>query len=467
MGVTKNSLIMVFAVVVGLGLNYLFNIALGWLLPIEGYGIYGVAVSLITILSVFVSSGFPLTAAKFLSEEKNKFTRLRIFKTVLMGNLLIALIISGIFLLIYFTLLNFEREFDPIAYLIVLSVIITSVVACYRGALQGRFKFKKLALVNILSTIAKFIGIIFVLFGLGVLGAVGGIIFSLVIALALMVYASSLRFWKVEGLEYKVLTFAFPAFAGTLSIIFTQNIDLLFLKILANSNELVGYYQAALTVARLPFWIASAVIGVMFPYLSSSKNFTYSNKALKYFVIFLVFPCIFIFLAPSSFISLIFPERYLEASTALSISVIAIIFLMFNYAFMNILQAIGKPEIPAKILLSSLFLQVIFLYFLIPRISILGAPLSTAISMMLAFVMLLYYYLKHSNLEIKIVNLLKFVFASSLSLICFLIIPHFSEFFLIVNLFISFSLYLSLLITLKLLDKKEIEMILKNLKFFG
>jgi len=102
------------------------------------------------LLSVFVSSAFPLTVAKYLSEEKDELNRLRIFKSVLAGNLLVASTISVIFLAIYFSILNFEEKYDLIVYLIVACVIVTAISACYRGGLQGTFRFKNLALSNVI-----------------------------------------------------------------------------------------------------------------------------------------------------------------------------------------------------------------------------------------------------------------------------------------------------------------------------
>ena len=456
MGVAESSLLMIFTVILTMVLNYIFNVALGWFLPTEDYGVYGVSSSFIMLLSVFVSSGFPLTVAKFLSEEKDELIRLRIFKSVLAGNLLTALIISTIFLIIYLSVLNFEEKYDPIVYLIVACVMVTAVSACYRGGLQGTFRFKSLASSNILNTIVKLSGIGFVILGLGAFGAIFGVLLGVIVATIYMMLSLRLKFWKAKGFDSRVFNFAIPVFVGLLSITFVQNIDLLSLKVLTGSDKLAGYYQAAITIARIPFWIAGAVLTVVFPYISSTKKSVYSNKTLKYSIIFLLLPALFICLAPSSFIKLIYPERYLQASQALSIASLAIIFLTLNYTFMNILQAVGKPEIPAKILFASLIFQAILLYILIPKFGLIGAPLSTLISMAVCFALLLYKYAKFFGDSLNPSTLLTFTSICTITLAVFLLIPHHSRLFLTVDLFVSLALYIALLIGLKILDREDI-----------
>ena len=293
------------------------------------------------------------------------------------------------------------------------------------------------------------------------LGAILGVLLGTVIATIYMMLSLRLKFWKAKGFDSRVFHFAIPMFIGLLSITFVQNIDLLSLKILTGSDKLAGYYQAAITIARIPFWIAGAVLTVVFPYISSTKNSVYSNKTLKYSIIFLLLPALSICLAPSSFIKLIYPERYLQASQALSIASLAIIFLTLNYIFMNILQAVGKPEIPAKILFASLIFQAILLYFLVPKFGLIGAPLSTLISMAVCSALLLYRYATVFGVNLNSSTLLKFTLICAIILAIFLIIPHHSRILLVVDLLISFALYAILIMTLKVLDEKDIEILFK------
>lgn len=463
MTIAKHSILMLITVIITLGLNYFFNVALGWVLPVEEYGIYGVSMALIMILTFFVSSTFPLTAAKFISQEKNKTVKLKVFKSALLGNFLLAIAISFIFLIIYFTLLKFEGKYTGIIYLIALCIFITAISECYRGALQGLFKFKELALANIFGTVAKFSGIVLIIIGFGVFGAILGIVVGGIITSLLMISFAKLKFWEVKGFDYRIFSFAPCVFIAMFSLTFIQNIDLIALKILTGLDKIAGFYQAIITIARLPFWIAGAVLTVVFAYLSNTKKVLYSVKTLKYFAIFLLTPSLFMSINPSSFITLIFPEIYLEASECLSILALAIIFLIFNQTFMYIFQAIGKPEIPAKFLGLSLIFQAILLYFLIPKFKLLGAAASTLISMVFCFIVFSYEYLKWTRLKLNFVEISKFIIVSLITLICFAFLSYFTTFYFIFNLIISFAIYFVLLIIFNILNKEDIKIILNAL----
>jgi len=458
MEIAKNSFIMVFTVVVTLLLNYFFNIVLGWFLSTNEYGIYGASISLMMILSVFVTSGFPLTVAKILSEKISMTKKLRAFKTAVYGNFLIAVLISGLFLIVY-SKLNFGWN-ECIEYLIVLYLLLSAVVACYRGALQGLFKFKKLSVANIFGTIVKLLcGVVLVIIGMGVSGVLLGILLGVFASLMLMVKCVGLNFLHIKGFEKRVFSFAIPMFIGILSITFIQNIDLITLKFITHSDTLAGYYQAAITIARLPYWIACAILSVAFSYISSEKRRIYADKLLKYVVMFLIFPSLFVAISPQSFIRLIYPERYMPASKALLFSVFALNFLTINQVLSSILQAANKPEIPAKLLSVGLIVQLIFLFVLIPAIGLIGAPISTLISMIICFFPLLRNYLKIFCSRLKIRDIIKFTAISLLSLMLFEVIPRCSVVFLILDFTFSMSIYLLLLWSSGLFDKKDTKML--------
>ena len=130
---------------------------------------------------------------------------------------------------------------------------------------------------------------------------------------------------------------------------------------------------------------------------------------------------------------------------------------------MNILQAVGKPEIPAKILFASLIFQAILLYFLVPKFGLIGAPLSTLISMAVCSALLVYRYAKVSGADLGPSTILRFTLICVITLAVFLVVPHYSRLLLIVDSLVSFALYFALLIALKVLNEKDIEILFKPL----
>ncbi len=461
MSIVRNSLLMVATTIIILVLNYFFNVALGWFLPTNEFGTYGVASSLITIFSVFISSGFVVSAAKFISEENDKRARARIVRSVLIGNLALATALSLIFLAAQKVLTIIDEKHILITYMIILVLFVNAVSSCYRGVLQGLLKFDRIALSNVLATLAKFSGIALVFLGFGATGAIAGFLIAGVIALSVFIASINLNVRKVSSLDKRVFRFALPAYVGMIAITFAHNADLVALKLITGSAVLAGIYQAALVIARLPYWISAAFISTVFPYLSGTKRHDYVIKSLKYLVLFIFVPSLTICVAPEKFLILIFPKRYLVASKPLIISVIALILLSMNYALMSVLQAFGKPEIPAKVLMTGIFIQLTALSYFIPKYGIIGAPLSTLISMLFCFILLMFNCKNIVTFNFVPLKVLRFLVASSIpSLVLYEFSPQ-SKILFVFTLLVSIMTYFSLLIALKVVEKTEISLILK------
>ncbi len=462
MSIVRNSLLMITTTALTLVLNYFFNVALGWFLPTGEFGIYGVASSLITVLSIFISSGFVVSAAKFISEEKSVEAKARIFRSVLIGNLSLAAALSMIFLLIQKIFAIIDEKHTIIVYLIILILLMNALGSCYRGVLQGLLKFRRIALSSILGTVAKFTGIVLVLLGFGAAGAVAGFLISSVVAVIVLGISLNLSPRKVNTLDKRIFTFALPAYVGLIAVTFAQNIDLIALKLLTGSAMLAGIYQAALTIARVPYWVAGAFMGAVFPYISGTKSHAYAVKSLKYVALFVLIPSLAICASPDKFLMLIFPERYLEASQPLTVATLSLIFLTLNYVLMSILQAFGKPEIPAKVLTAGVFVEAVLLIYLIPKYGILGAPLSSFISMLLCSVLLLHSLRKMLRFKLAPSKILRVFVAALLPLFLTKIFSTSGPVFLLM-LLAGATMYLFLLIFLKVVKKSEIDRILKSL----
>lgn len=83
-------------------LNYAFNVAMGWFFTPEQYGILGVAEAFMALLGLFIASGFPWTVTKFISEkEVNQEKQNAIFKTALILNIALGILVSLILLASY------------------------------------------------------------------------------------------------------------------------------------------------------------------------------------------------------------------------------------------------------------------------------------------------------------------------------------------------------------------------------
>lgn len=473
---SRDTLLMMLVFIIGALLNYVYNIAMGWLLSPDQYGILGVTISFLSILSLFVGAAFPLTVAKFLSEDNEDDIKHRVFKSSLVGNLGIALLISSFFYALYtFRIIRLDSAYRPFVLLIILSMVLSSIGGVYNSALQGMFRFKKYGLIGIAMAAAKLIfAVLLVLLGLGAIGAFLGLIAAAIIGLLLAVaFTADFKYWKTGGwADKKIYSFALPMFFGTFFMTLIMNIDLLGVKFLSEnvlSDTLTGYYRSALILAELPVFVVGALMGAMFPYISkySSTINDYSNKTLKYTVL-MIFPVsITLFVIPSSMIALVFPPSYAAAANALGILALGMGFFVIITALVGIFQAMHRPKVPPIILMFSVVIDVVALLFLVPEYGILGAAASTTIACASGLLGLTDVYSKYNSfkLELRYKNAVKILMAFILLGFLIFIFPHETRFLTFFDLVFSAAIYLFILFVFGLLKDDDIKIILTGFNF--
>lgn len=463
-------MMVVFAI--GAALNYIYNISMGWLLPPDQYGILGVAISFLLILSIFVNSAFPLAVSKFLSEDNPESMKHRVFKSSLIGNVCIALVASFLFYVIYASgVLRLDISFDPFIISIIFALIFSSIGGIYTSALQGMFRFKKYGLLNIAVIITKLVSaVLLVLLGFGALGAFFGLVAGTMIGLLLGVaFISDFKYWKTGGwADRRLYSYALPMFFGLLFMTLLMNLDLLMVKFLSEkalSDTLAGYYRSALILAELPVFLTGALMGAMFPYISrySSNNSNYSNKTLKYAVLLICPLSIALSVISSSMISLVFPSSYAAAADAMGILALGMSFFVIITVLSGIFQAMHNPKIPAIVLFISVVVDVFALLYLVPRYGILGAAASTTIACGAGMLGLSAAYLRYGFLRFDYLKAIKVVLSLILFGLFIFIFPHGTKLLTLLDLMISGALYIAILFIFGLLNSEDVNMILSGL----
>jgi len=466
----KGSAVMVAAFFVTAVLNYAFNVGAGWLLSPEDFGVLGVSLSFLMILQLFTSSGFPQTTMKFLAEDRSD--KARIFKTSLFGNLFLGMVSGLLFYMLFRSgFIELGEKYNPIILIITLTVIITSVAFVIQFSLQGLFKFNESAYVAIVGTVTKLVfGIGLIIFGFGVFGAmVGMLISSLCILVISLFYTSDLKFWKEPGwADLSIFKFAAPMFIGTFSLALLMQIDILGVKFLvaeASSDEMAGYYQSALVLARMPTWIMGAVMGAIFPFISnnSTKNKedagVYINKSVRYAFIFIIPISLVFFLIPEASIFLLFPETYLPAAPALAIISIGMAFFALITVFLNSFQALGAPRIPSFFLSLSVIIQLLLLILLVPTYGIVGAALSTTIACLVGLASLAIVYVGINSPDVKRSDIFKVLLSFTAMGLVLVLFPHSTRILTIVDILVSGGVYLAVIMLFGLVTEEDFDIL--------
>ena len=468
MSASRGSMILIMAWFFGTVINYVFNVGLGWLLIPEEYGIYGVCSSILIILSFIISHGFPWNLAKFLSERVSEKEKLQIFKTSLTANLLMGLGVVSLFYLLYQSILPLEKEtFNVLIQIILLIVLLNSIQKIYHRTLQGIFRLKEYASITLCGTTIKlFIGVGLVWFGWGVLGVLVGFLSASLLTLIIMLYwLRDHKFWEVDGWSpLRKISFALPVMFSFLGIMLIQNIDILFLNFLTDMKEIIGFYQSARIISRVPFYIAGSLMVAIFPFISRANGEErYSDIAIKYTLMFILPISIVFVIIPDSSIQLIYPSKYLPATEALSIIALGMGSLALIQVLANIFQAKKKPMIPAYACVGMALCQLILLYVLIPSYTINGAALATTISCFLGLGFLTVFYVQEFNPKFSLNKLIKLVFSFAIMSLFLVLLPHNGRIQTLADLFFSGIIYLLSLSLLSLITKEDFKIILSGL----
>ncbi|MFX0091904.1 MAG: oligosaccharide flippase family protein, partial [Candidatus Hodarchaeota archaeon] len=163
---TQASLIMLTGLAISGILNWFYHVVMGWLLPSEQYGVFGVSLSFINILLISISSGFPILVKKFISEESLTLAdQHKVVKTSLLGNVMIAILATTIFGLAFVFLLQTNlTTYSSMIYLICAILIAFSIELVFRGLLEGFFKFEVSAISFVIEyTIKVIVAVLLVL----------------------------------------------------------------------------------------------------------------------------------------------------------------------------------------------------------------------------------------------------------------------------------------------------------------
>lgn len=468
---SKNGLFVLAAFIIGAFINYVYNVSMGWLLTPEQYGMLGVSISFLIILSLFVTSAFPLTVTKFISGEHEEFIKHRVFKSSLTANLIIAVIISALFYFSYnIGIIDLGADYNLLVICIILATTLTAASVIYQSILQGTFRFKFLAAIGIITIFVKLIsGVILVKMGLGAFGALLSLPISAFVCLILaIILTMDFKFWKTDGwADSSVYFFALPMFFGTLGTTLLMNIDIIGVKFLTDglmSDALSGYYRAALILAQLPIFVVGALMSVLFPYISKhNEDEKYPAKSIKYAALFILPISLALATIPEAFISLMFPPAYIAGAQALGIVALGMGFLAMVIVFTNIFQARHAPKIPAIVLSIAVIIEILSLIVLVPSYGTIGAATSTTIACAFGFIVLAALYMRTYRAKLNHITILKTLVSFSIVVSMIYTLPHSTSISFIADLLISGAVYFVSLAIFGLLTEEDMLIFLSGL----
>ena len=385
--------------------NYALSIILSWTLDPVAYGVIGVSQSFLFLGGWFLISGFPWVMTKALAKaDSDEVPSIYpLLKSAFYGNLLLGgLIAGGLWLATVTGLLRLSSAYSvPMGWVAVIIFLLGGRLG-FDAILQGRLEFGKLSLVRTIEVVAQFsTALLLVWYGYGVSGALGGFAIGTAISLGLAVwFAKDIPFLKISSTGFPILAAlrpALPFLLANLCGVLLVNVDLLAVKFLTPSNQadlLVGQYQVAAVLARIPYFLSQSIISIIFPIIASHADnrlqATRTGRQTLQLMISVVMGLgLILVAAPEATIAFFFPATYVAIAPTLRLLAVAISFIILAQALAAILQARGKASAAAMPLLLAVAIQMLALIWGVPQYEIIGAALATVLAGLVALVTML------------------------------------------------------------------------------
>jgi O-antigen/teichoic acid export membrane protein len=445
--------------------GYLISVILArGLGPVE-YGVYGVILSVLMWIEMAASAGIPGATVKLIPQHEGQAPAVE--QTARMLLLTVSL---AFFLLCWWAAPLLARLFDIPSYtrlfrLAILDIPFSVMYFAYQGVLHGNRQFGTLSLSFIIYSLTKLAAIL-ALFVLG-LSVAGALIVNVLATVCVLVYlvikVPHLRSRPSYALVHSILRTALPMGLYLMSLQVLLSVDLWSLKSLwTGEREVIGFYVAALNIAKMLTVVPSVVSGVLFASLAWALTTgdevlaqRYIKGAGKFALVLLAPSCALLALHAEPVMLLLYSNVYSPGGIYLSLQLIAFALLAFLDIFSHALIVTGKTYQSASILLALIPIAILFNMTFIPKFGAMGAAASLIFTIGLGTCVAAVLAYRRFGCLIRFATVIRVVVAVVLTAILSTRIPT-PDSWLLPRLFALLVVYLLLLGLFKELSLKEL-----------
>jgi O-antigen/teichoic acid export membrane protein len=435
------------------------------------YGVYGFAISFVSLFGFLIDFGLPTLLINELSQRRDEIKRFiknyTAFKIVLAiaAFSLVALVIC---------LTNKPTDVKAVVILMACNIIIGSFITFYYSVFRAFEQMKYEAMFKMIFNALSLVPIIMVLIGHWklhsfVTASVVLTSFNLILLLRMLSRTRAL-FSSVLDLPFIRQTFrhAIPLALSTVFISIYFSIDSVMLSFWKN-NETVGWYSADYRIVLLLMTFVNLFFATTFPVISRLLN--RDNQTVRVIlamslriVVTLVLPAtIALSLLAPQFVNLIFGASFDPGAKALSILIWTVFLSGISVVYSQTVLASGHKTVYAIGTAVGAVLNVLLNVLLIPRWSLNGAAIATVAA---ELVVLAYFsmYCNRRVINVPVESRLTVPIVLSLALIpLFLFARSLPVHFLVSGISIG-ALYFVLLFITKAVTKKDVVEVIASLR---
>ncbi len=371
-----------------LGCDFIIHVYIARKLGPEVYGLCGVVLALLAIISQPLNIGLNQSVSKYVAEDHAR-TRAILYKGMRTQMVTVA-VLMAIFIGFSEPVASLLKSPVLENYMLQAALILPGLGALtiLLGIYNGTRSFGKEAFVlsgyPLVRTLAA-ISFIYLGYSVGgvIWGFIVGITFSVILAILLFKAPGEL----VDFDSRKLRTFAIPVFIVGLVMVVIPNIDLLFVKAIVGDARETGIYNSARVLARASYFFFVAMGITMFPSISESvssrddeRTASYISQGIRYLMMMALPVACLAAASGTNLISLIFSKTYSGGGSALGILMFGFTLLALFSILTTILMAGGRPNLALAAGIMLLPVNFTLNFVLISRFQIIGAALATSLS---------------------------------------------------------------------------------------
>jgi O-antigen/teichoic acid export membrane protein len=375
-------------------LNYVFSLAMGWLLLPGDFGTLAFAQTVILVVGLVLQGGFPWSLARSMALGDAPADAL--IRGAVTANTALGLAVGAALMALFWSgPLSSGFETTAVAALVAASCPLLAFAGAARGAVQGAGNFRRYGMLQVVEVTAKaLLGVLLVIAGFGVAGAIWGFLLgSLAAAVLGLVYVRGLGVRAHGAVSLPALGAAGGMLGTLLAVTLLLNWGLLMVKLFADDRAAAGLYQAALVLANAPYFLVSAVIApVLFVDLAQHGTAGRGRRvladALRRSLIIVVPLELALFAAPGPALAALLPDAYSGASDTLRVLAVGNVLIVVVLLLSVALRAIGSARAAVRGLLPVVLIQPVPFALVVPAAGPVGAAVVFTVASTVALVVL-------------------------------------------------------------------------------
>lgn len=354
-----------------------FQIFIGRNLSLNDYGLVTSFYSFFSIVAL-PAVVIPFIVSTYLFQEKSKENQNKFLSSMLLIFLIFSVIETLILVLgknFFFILLKFDSSI--FLYLIIILQFLVFLMAVLIGVLISEAKYKTYSILGSLPLYLRFLFLLLIInlttFKLDIKIVLIVNILAVLINILLMIVFGNiklnfLKFIYNDFISYikKIFLLSLPLIGCFSIIIFLQNIDAILIRYLY-SNEFSGIISSSIVLSKIPFFMFSALIYMIFPEVKKNikfLNFINFRNFFYFCFTILILTAIYLFLLNTYselILNLIFGNRYLSASNFIEIHSLYYI----QLSLFIILSSVSLAIENFKVFIKLFFVIFLFIFFII------------------------------------------------------------------------------------------------------